>query len=119
MPPNREPETLQDLRRTDGNLRLQCDTCGAADVLDREATIIERGYDQLHRIANVKRFCGRARCQGMMLPAGSVPCSPDLDTARRRGAQLELVNLACEVLRRAAYEPPKRPEHRAPRSASR
>lgn len=108
------PIRLDHLRRTDAAVRLRCGACGREDVRDREELIQRLGRGKPVALADVATWCASAQCDGLAVFADAVPCSDDPAEARRRGATLTLINLACEVLHRASYERATKPDQHAP-----
>jgi hypothetical protein len=105
---------LEDLRRIDGRLRMRCDLCGSEAEYDREALIKAAGWQMDTALATLKRSCSRSACSGMASYSGVVPWCEDAAELKRRVFDNELINLACHVLKNAAYRRAKEPEQQLP-----
>jgi hypothetical protein len=105
-----ELETLVDLRKIDACVRLRCEECGAEQKLDREELIKAAGWQMHIHLAAYKRSCLRAACEGWAVYAGAIPWCEDAARLRRRVFTNTLLNLACTVLKNAAYRRARDPE---------
>lgn len=81
---------------------------------DREELIKRLGRGKPVTLAAVATCREASKCDGVSVFTAAVPCSEDPAEARRRGATLTLINLACEVLHRASYERAAKLKQHAP-----
>lgn len=97
-----QPKNLTDLYRIEAQVRVSCGGCGAIEVWDLDALIVEvrqRGgntdWAAAHRSLNCPRRCAAPRIALLPLPFGK-------QRARRKAHRQALVNLSLHVLREAA-----------------
>jgi hypothetical protein len=104
---------LNDLRQIDARARLRCDVCGRETVHDRE-TLIRAAGPLPVELATYRLSCAHGACEGWAYYVGAIPWCDDESELRRRVFSNTLLNLACQVLKNAAYRRVRNAEQQAP-----